>query len=181
MTGRESIEVRVSGQGDGRWAADAAALIEEASAEHDIAPRAVSFLTKKLETGRAALALEGDALVGFGYWSEWEGGAYVSHSGLVVRSDRRGTGLGRELKALLFEGSRLRFAAAKVMSLTTSPQVRSMNLRLGFRLCGFDEVTSDEDFWDGCKTCSRYEETRSAGLRCCCEPMVLDPPVEPAE
>lgn len=176
MAAREQIVVRVSEPGDGRWAADASALIAQAAAEHDIAPRAVDFLSKKLETGRAALALDDGVLVGFGYWSEWEDGAFVSHSGLVVRPDQRGTGLGRELKALLFEGSRRRFPQAKVMSLTTSPQVRAMNLRLGFRPCGFAEVTTDEAFWDGCKTCSKYEETRAAGLRCCCEPMVMDPP-----
>jgi hypothetical protein len=86
-----------------------------------------------------------------------------------------GKGLGREMKALLFEQSRRELPDATLMSLTTSPQVKAMNLRLGFEVVPLEELTTDPAFWDGCKTCRNYEEVRARGEKCCCEGMVLRP------
>ncbi len=175
---KAEVEVRAARSGEEHLAEPAAALIAESAAEHDIAPRSVEWLAAKIRAGKAAVALLGDELVGFGYWSEWEDGAFVSHSGLVVRPDLRGDKLGRRLKTVLMESSRAAYPRAILMSLTTSEAVKAMNLALGFKVVGFDRVTTDEAFWDGCKTCRNYEETRRRGLRCCCEPMILEP--EPA-
>jgi len=133
------------------------------------------FLEDKLRRGRAALALSGGELVGFGYWADWEGGRFVSHSGLVVRPDHRGRGLGRELKRRLFDSSRRELPGATLMSLTNSPEVKALNLGLGFVVVPLAELTSDPRFWEGCATCRNYAEIRARGERCCCEGMVLRP------
>lgn len=171
--------VRTSGPKDAGWAGQAAALIREAARSHDIAVRTEDVLRSKLRSGRAVLAFDGAELVGFGYFSEWEGGRFLSHSGLVVRDDRRGAGLGRALKMALFEASRVRFPQATVMSLTTSPEVMALNRSLGFRPVPFEEMTKDEEFWRGCETCRNWEETRRLGKKCCCQGMILSPGSQP--
>lgn len=174
------VEVRESGPEDVRFAEPAAALIEAAAAEFDIARREPAWLAKKIAARRAALAIgrdEGGAedLVGFGYWSSWEDDRFVSHSGLVVRPDQRGTGLGSRLKRVLFESSRRQLPEAALMSLTTSPQVKQLNLSLGFEVVPLDQLTKDPAFWEGCKTCRNYAEVQARGERCCCEGMLLRP------
>lgn len=184
--GREALVVRMARAKDAAYAGDAARLIAAAAVEHDIARREAGFLEHKIRTGRAALALEGHELVGFGYWSEWEGGRFVSHSGLVVSPGWRGRGLGRRLKLLLFESSRERLPRAALISLTTSPRVAAMNRSLGFRVVPLERLTSDPAFWEGCKTCRNYAEMQRLGRKCCCEGMLLEParpaaPPGPAE
>jgi len=171
----EEVYVRGSGPEDVGLAPEAAGLIDAASREHDIARRAVPFLEEKIRKRRAAFAFDGSELIGFGYWSDWEGGRFVSHSGLVVRPDYTGHGIGRRLKAELFESSRSQLPEATLMSLTTSPQVKAMNLRLGFHVVPLDQLTVDPAFWDGCKTCRNYAEVQARGEKCCCEGMILSP------
>ncbi|MAF65707.1 MAG: GNAT family N-acetyltransferase [Planctomycetes bacterium] len=168
--------VRGSGPADAGLAEEASRLIESVAEEFDIARREHSFLRGKITAAQAALALLDEELVGFGYWSAWDAGRFVSHSGLVVRPDLRGIGLGGELKRCLFASSRERLPAASVMSLTTSPQVRAMNLSLGFRVVSLDALPDDPEFWKGCDACRNVERVRSEGRRCCCEAMLLDPP-----
>ena len=99
----------------------------------------------------------------------------MSHSGLVVRPDAQGLGLGRRLKTVLMESSRRQLPRATLMSLTTSPQVKKLNLSLGFRLVPLERLTDDPAFWEGCKTCRNYAEVQARGERCCCEGMILEP------
>lgn len=182
------IVVRGTTAEDVIWAEPASALIEEASRTFDMATRAPDFLAQKIAAGKAALALrpaagppagdtaaDGQELVGFGYWSEWEGGAFVSHSGLVVSPAARGRGLGRRLKTVLFESSRSVYPDAAIMSLTTSEAVKAMNLSLGFRMCGLHELTDDPAFWAACEDCRNFEEARAAGRKCCNDGMILLP------
>jgi GNAT superfamily N-acetyltransferase len=170
------ITVRGSGPGDERFAAAAAALIRSVADRYDIALRSEEWLAKKLASGRAAVALRGGELVGFGYWSSWEQDRFVSHSGLVVRAEQRGLGIGKRLKRELFESTRRVLPRARIMSLTTSPQVIAMNRALGFQLGPLERLTKDESFWDGCKTCRNYADVRRRGERCCCQGMLWEPP-----
>jgi GNAT superfamily N-acetyltransferase len=172
----QELVVRVAVPADIRYAERASELIRAAAREHDIAEREPELLARKIETGRAAVALSEGLLVGFGFFSEWEDGAFVSHSGLVVRDDWRGKGLGRALKTCLFEASDAMFPEATTMSLTTSEAVKAMNLSLGFLVVPLDRLTVDEAFWDGCKTCRNYERVQREGGRCCCEGMIRVPP-----
>jgi len=169
------VEVRVAGPADVRHADGAARLIAAAASAHDIATRSPELLAEKIRAGHAALALSGGELVGFGFWSAWEGGLFVSHSGLVVRADFRGHGLGRRLKLALFESSRRALPHATLMSLTTSPEVKAMNLSLGFHVVPLERLTEDPAFWEGCKTCRNYPEVKRRGEICCCEGMILEP------
>ena len=171
----DEIDVRVSRSEDAPHAEEAGRMIAEASREHDIALRDVEWLRTKIESGRAAIALRGDELVGFGYWSEWEDGRFVSHSGLVVDPGLRGGGLGRRLKTVLLEESRRRFPRAFLMSLTTSEPVKKMNLSLGFHVVPLDRLTTDPAFWEGCKGCPNYEDVQRRGEKCCCEGLILEP------
>ena len=171
----EEVLVRESTPEDVRFAPAASELIATVAGDFEIALRSPEWLRAKIEKRRAVLALRGDELVGFGYWSAWENDAFVSHSGLVVRPDMRGTGLGRRLKDVLFESSRRQLPEAKLMSLTTSPQVRRMNLSLGFRPVPLERLTSDPAFWEGCKGCRNYAEVQARGEKCCCEGLLFDP------
>ena len=171
----EAIVVRQARPEDARYAEAASRLIDTASSDYDIAGRAPAWLRKKIEGGRAAVALAGDELVGFGYWSDWEGGKFVSHSGLIVRADMQGHGLGRRLKTVLFESSKRELPDAILMSLTTSPQVKRLNESFGFKVVPLDRLTNDPAFWEGCRTCRNYAEVQARGERCCCDGMILEP------
>ncbi len=187
-TGRvpEPITVRESREQDVGHAAAASALIDRVAERFDIARRSPEWLAPKIARRHAALALlpdgrGGSELVGFGYWSEWEGGKFISHSGLVVRPDLMGMGLGKRLKLVLFESSKRVYPRATLMSLTTSPQVRRMNLDLGFRIVPLERLTKDPAFWEGCKTCRNYAAVQARGEICCCEGMILEPGNEEGE
>lgn len=170
-----AVEVRVSNRADVRRAETAARMIADASRDNDIAERDAHYLARRIAEGMAALALRGDSLVGFGYCCPWEGGRFVSHSGLVVCPTMRGQGLGRQLKMLLFEIARRRYPDAVLMSLTSSPRVRAWNLSLGFRPVPHEELTSDPGFWEGCRACRNFGQVQRSGRRCCCEALVLRP------
>jgi GNAT superfamily N-acetyltransferase len=171
--------VRAATRADAHRAEDAAALIAAAAASHDVALRAPALLRAKIEDDHAVVALEGEELVGFGFWSEWEEGRFVSHSGLVVRADRRGRGLGRRLKLALLESSRRGFPRASLMSLSNSPEIKALNLALGFRVVPLERLTRDPGFWDGCRACRNWAEVVARGERCCCEGMLLAPEEAP--
>ncbi len=171
----ERIEVRASRRADAYRAAAAAELIDGVADEFDIVRRAPEWLRDKIEAGRAALALKRAELVGFGYWSAWEGGRFVSHSGLVVRADLMRRGIARRLKTVLFESSRRELPHATLMSLTNSPPVKRLNLSLGFRVVPLDRLTSDPEFWAACKTCRNYADVQARGERCCCEGLIREP------
>jgi len=170
-----TTEIRQSTAADVDLSQTASQLIASVTNEFDIARRTPEFLVEKIESGQAALALDNGDLVGFGYYSDWEDGRFVSHSGLVVKTEYRGQGLGRQLKTVLFAASRQRFPDAIVMSLTSSPEVKAMNLKLGFQVVSTAALTSDKTFWEGCKTCRRYAQTQAKGLKCCCTAMILKP------
>ena len=175
MTSQFPIEVRESSPDDTRFAEAASRLIEAAAGEYDIARRTPEWLRAKIVKHKAALALRGEELVGFGYWSDWEGGKFVSHSGLVVKPVLRGSGVGKRLKMVLFDSSRRALPHATLMSLTTSPQVKALNLSLGFRIVPLERLTKDPAFWEGCKTCRNYAAVKARGEICCCEGMLLEP------
>jgi len=169
------VVVREANADDVVHAEAASALIAQASSDFDIAQREPAWLAKKITGGRAAVALEGNELVGFGYWSEWEDGRFISHSGLVVRPDYRGKGLARRIKTILFESSRRALPHAAIMSLTTSPAIKRMNETLGLVVVPIERLTQDPAFWEGCKACRNYAEVQARGEKCCCEAMLFDP------
>lgn len=175
MSAAVALAVRAAAADDSRMAAAASRLIDASADEHDIARRTPDWLEFKIRAGQAAVALAGEELVGFGYWSQWEGGRWVSHSALVVRADRRGEGLGRRLKTVMMESSRAAFPGARLFSLTSSPAVVALNLSLGFRPAPLESLTQDPEFWACCATCRNFEQVRARGERCCCQGMIFEP------
>jgi len=174
-----AITVRVATPEDRGYAAAATELIADAAKDNDIAIRDEAMLRGKIETGRAAIALDGGHLVGFGYFADWggptDGSRAVSHSGLVVDPGWQGLGIGRRLKEQLFDASLRLFPDATTISLTTSEAVMALNESLGFERCEFDQMSADPAFWAGCQTCRNFEQMQREGKRCCCIGMIRRP------
>jgi len=171
----EEIVVRTALESDVGYADVASELIAQAAVDYDVAQRSPELLREKILHGRAVLALAGDELVGFGFWSPWQGGRFVSHSGLVVRPDKRGLMLGKRPKSELLASSRRHFPQAILMSLTSSSAVQAMNTSLGFERVRLDQLTADPEFWRGCESCRNYAELLAHRDHCRCDGMILPP------
>lgn len=141
-----------------------------------IARRSPEYIEKKINTGKAVVALDGDKLVGFSYIECWGHGDFVATSGLIVDPEYRHIGLAAKIKQKTFELARLRFPFAKIFSITTSLPVMKLNTRLGYKPVTFSELTDDEEFWSGCQGCVNYDVLqRNNRVRCLCTGMLYDP------
>ncbi len=140
-----------------------------------IAIRQPDYIIRKMDEAKAIIALDGDKAVGFCYIESWEGQKYVANSGLIVHSDYRKTGLARKIKLATFNLSKEKFPQAKLFGITTSLAVMKINSDLGYRPVTFSELTKDQTFWDGCKTCPNYDILQRTEKRLClCTGMVFD-------
>ncbi len=174
-----SFEVIVASEGHNMHAEEICKLIEEASAARGtgIAKRSVDYIKSKITEGKAVIAFSPEKkLAGFCYVETWEHGKYVANSGLIVAPEFRGMGLSMRIKKTIFDLSRRKFPTAKIFGITTSPAVLKINNRLGYRPVGFLELTQDELFWNGCKSCSNYDILiRTNRHFCLCTGMLYDP------
>ena len=83
--------------------------------------------------------------------------------------------MAHKIKAKAFKLSRKKFPNAKLFGLTTSPAVMKINSELGYRPVTFSQLTDDEKFWDGCKSCVNYEILTSKEFKnCLCTGMLHD-------
>ena len=72
--------------------------------------------------------------------------------------------------------SREKFPEAKIFGLTTGLAVMKINSELGYEPVTYDELTQDEEFWAGCKSCVNYETLMSKQRKnCFCTAMLYDP------
>ncbi len=146
-----------------------------------IARRTNEYLTAKIEEGKAILALDGDTFAGFCYIESWGGKGFVANSGLIVVPEYRGYGLAKRIKQKAFELSRKRFPDAKIFGLTTSLAVMKINHELGYKPVTYSELTDDDQFWEGCKSCVNYDIlVRMNRTKCLCTGMLYDPAWEKA-
>lgn len=146
-----------------------------------IARRSNEYISKKISSGKAVVALDGDKLVGFSYIECWGHGDFVATSGLIVDPDYRHFGLAARIKEKTFELARKMFPYAKIFSITTSLPVMKLNSRLGYKPVTFSELTDDEEFWQGCKGCVNFDILQRNNRRMClCTGMLFDP-AQPAE
>lgn len=53
----------------------------------------------------------------------------------------------------IFELSRKMYSEAIIFALTSGSEVMKMNHELGFEPVTYSELTTDELFWEGCKSC----------------------------
>lgn len=140
-----------------------------------IAKRTPEYIESKIRQGKSVVALCEDKVVGFCYIETWEHGKYVANSGLVVHPDYRGLKLAYKIKNKILELSHELFPGAKIFGITTSNAVLNINFKLGYRPVTFSELTTDPDFWNGCKGCVNYDILQRTDKKMClCTGMIYE-------
>ena len=181
----DNIIVRAAGLNDLHYAETITAEMEESAKARGtgIAKRSPDYIQKKIEEGKAVIALTADGTwVGFCYIEAWETEKYVANSGLIVAPAFRKSGVAREIKRKVFELSRQKYPDAKIFGLTTGLAVMKINSELGYKPVTYSELTSDEAFWKGCQSCVNYEILMAKNRKnCLCTGMLYDPAEIPAQ
>lgn len=141
-----------------------------------IAKRSPDYISQKMEEGKAVIALAKDGTwVGFCYIETWEG-EYVANSGLIVSPEFRKTGVAKNIKQKIFDLSRRKYPEAKIFGLTTGLAVMKINSDLGYEPVTYSELTQDEKFWAGCKSCVNFDILIAKERKnCLCTAMLYDP------
>ncbi len=141
-----------------------------------IAKRTPDYIEKKMTEGKAVIALTKEReWVGFCYIEVWKG-EYVANSGLIVAPAFRKSGMAKLIKKRVFDLSREKYPEAKIFGLTTGLAVMKINSDLGYEPVTYSELTDDEDFWAGCKSCVNYDILMSKERKnCMCTAMLYDP------
>lgn len=162
------------------YATEICKLMEKAANKRGtgIAKRSPSYIQSKITEGKAVVAIDkkNRHLAGFCYIESWDHGKYIANSGLIVHPHYRKIGLGRRIKKKVFELSRSRYPDAKIFGITTSMAVMKINSRMGYQPVTFSELTRDETFWKGCRSCPNYDILTSEDRKdCLCTGMLYDP------
>lgn len=146
-----------------------------------IARRNPEYISKKMLENKAVIALSKEGIwAGFCYIESWSHDTYVANSGLIVNPIFRKCGLAREIKQMIFKLSRKRYPHAKIFGLTTGLAVMKINSELGYEPVTYSELTQDEAFWEGCKSCVNYETLVSKERKnCLCTAMLFDAAIQP--
>lgn len=142
-----------------------------------IAKRTPEYIQQKMKEGKAVIAFNHDGIwAGFCYIETWGHGEYVANSGLIVAPAFRKGGLARGIKRKIFELSRKLYPESKIFGLTTGLAVMKINSELGYEPVTYSELTQDEAFWAGCKSCVNYDILMSKERKnCFCTAMLYDP------
>jgi hypothetical protein len=161
------------------YAEEICKLIEISAKERGtgIAKRSPEYIMTKMQEGKAIIAIANtETLAGFCYIESWGEKQYAANSGLIVNPIFRGVGLSRKIKEKAFRHSRKLFPKAKLFGLTTSLPVMKINSELGYVPVTYNQLTSDELFWNGCQSCVNFEILKSKERRhCMCTAMLFDP------
>ena len=142
-----------------------------------IAKRSPEYLRLKMSEGKAVIAFSTSGeWAGFCYIETWGHGQYVANSGLIVSPHFRKGGLAKMIKRRIFELSRSKYPDAKIFGLTTGLAVMKINSELGYEPVTYSELTDDDAFWAGCKSCVNFEILMSKERKnCICTAMLYDP------
>jgi len=142
-----------------------------------IAKRSPEYIEQKMQEGKAVIAVMPDGTwVGFCYIEAWGHGEFVANSGLIVAPDFRKSGIAKDIKKRIFDLSREKYPTAKIFGLTTGLAVMKINSDLGYEPVTYSELTNDEEFWAGCKSCVNYDILMSKERKnCMCTAMLFDP------
>jgi hypothetical protein len=142
-----------------------------------IAKRSPEYIESKIDEGKAVIAITNqNEWVGFCYIETWSHGEYVANSGLVVVPAFRKSGVAKAIKQRIFALSREKYPDSKIFGLTTGLAVMKINSDLGYEPVTYSELTQDEAFWAGCKSCVNYEILMSKERKnCMCTAMLFDP------
>lgn len=140
-----------------------------------IAERDPAYVRSKIVDGKAVIAFVDGQLAGFCYIETWSHGRYVANSGLIISPDFRRLGLARSIKERIFQLSRDKYPDARIFGITTSLPVMRINTALGYAPVTFSELTQDEAFWDGCRSCPNYDVLQRNQRRMCLCTAMLAP------
>ena len=175
----QNIIVRIANSGDSDFAEMITSEMEESAKARGtgIAKRSPQYIIQKMIEGKAVIALtQNNTWVGFCYIEEWSHGAFVANSGLIVAPAFRKTGIAKQIKQKIFELSRKKYPNSKIFGLTTGLAVMKINSDLGYEPVTYSELTQDETFWSGCKSCVNYDILTSKERKnCLCTAMLYDP------
>ncbi len=175
----QSIIIRVATLSDKSYTPLITAEMESSAKARGtgIARRSPEYLDQKIEEGKAVIAVtQSGEWVGFCYIETWGHGGYVANSGLIVAPAYRKSGIAKGIKKRIFDLSREKYPEAKIFGLTTGLAVMKINSELGYEPVTYSELTQDEAFWAGCKSCVNYDILMSKERKnCMCTAMLYDP------
>ena len=175
----QQIIIRVANPEDKKYAKTITDEMESSAMARGtgIAKRSPEYIEKKIDEGKTVIAVTNDGTwVGFCYIETWSHGEYVANSGLIVSPPFRKSGVAKSIKKRIFELSREMYPEAKLFGLTTGLAVMKINSELGYEPVTYSELTQDETFWAGCKSCVNYEILMSKERKnCMCTAMLYDP------
>ncbi len=139
-----------------------------------IAQRSPEYIRQKMEEGKAIIALTKEMeWAGFCYIETWQKEEYVANSGLIINPKFRQVGLAKKIKAKIFNLSKSKYPNSKIFGLTTGLAVMKINSELGYQPVTYSELTQEEQFWNGCKSCVNYDILKSKDFKnCLCTAML---------
>jgi hypothetical protein len=178
----QKIIVRVANASDVTYAQTITDEMESSAKARGtgIAKRSPEYVAKKMEEGKAVIAIEQDGTwVGFCYIEVWGHETFVANSGLIVAPAHRKSGVAKLIKQTIFNLSKERYPNSKIFGLTTGLAVMKINSDLGYEPVTYSELTDDEEFWAGCKSCVNYDILMSKDRKnCMCTAMLYEPKQE---
>ncbi|UXX78748.1 GNAT family N-acetyltransferase [Reichenbachiella carrageenanivorans] len=160
-----------------KFAQEICDLIESAAKARGtgIAKREPEYIRSKIEAQQAVIATCAGELAGFCYIETWQNKEYVANSGLVVSPKFRNIGLAKRIKQKILELSQEKFPGTRLFGITTSLAVLKINYELGYRPVTFSELTTDDAFWKGCRSCPNHDILeRNNRANCLCTGMLYD-------
>lgn len=145
-----------------------------------IAKRTSEYIEQKMLEGKAVIAFDDNMnWAGFCYIETWQLGEYVANSGLIISPAFRNKGLATRIKEKIFALSQAKYPNAKIFGLTTGLAVMKINSDLGYEPVTYSELTTDKQFWNGCKSCINYSILTSKDFKnCLCTGMLYDPAIK---
>ena len=175
----QEIIIRVATQEDKKYSTIITDEMESSAMARGtgIAKRSPEYIEMKIDEGKAVIAVTKNAdWVGFCYIETWSHGEYVANSGLIVAPAYRKSGVAKSIKQKIFNLSRQKYPEAKIFGLTTGLAVMKINSDLGYEPVTYSELTQDEAFWAGCKSCVNYDILMGKERKnCMCTAMLFDP------
>ena len=174
-----NIIIRVATSNDTKYATTITDEMENSAKARGtgIAKRSPDYIEKKINEGKAVIAVtEGGTWVGFCYIEAWGHDQFVANSGLIVAPAFRKSGVAKQIKKRIFDLSKEKYPHSKIFGLTTGLAVMKINSELGYEPVTYSELTDDEEFWAGCKSCVNYDILMSKERKnCMCTAMLYDP------
>ena len=179
MENQQQIIIRVAKLTDTHYADRITEEMESSAKARGtgIAKRSPDYISAKMIEGKAVIAVTNtNEWVGFCYIEEWSHGKFVANSGLIVAPEFRKSGVAKQIKRRIFELSREKYPESKIFGLTTGLAVMRINSELGYEPVTYSELTDDEEFWSGCKSCVNFDILTSKDRKnCMCTAMLYDP------